>query len=299
MLIQKNTETTPEGKRTVPTRKVDDKDTPYYSVEMGSGSPCELSSKPRKTTVVYICHPTSNNEIMSVKEVTTCEYEVIVLTPTLCANPAYQVKAKPVQGIECMALEGSPRYPISLDNHEKDEIKRKFLVQIPIESNTAPPPKQKDSPHRTIVKPAVDETINTKFLRGIYCLVGGSGWWQYEFCNGRHVIQFHEEYGQPKTLIKLGFWDKQKHLDYFKSKKIKAKSKKHVLHFYSGGDKCDITGKPREAVVKLICKEGTGQQLAIYMMEDEVCKYTVGVESPILCPLIAKADENGLFEKIE
>lgn len=292
----KASETSLDGKRTVPTRRIEEKETPYYSVKMDNGSPCELNSKPRKTTIIYICHPTSNNEILSVKEVTTCDYEVIVLTPTLCANPAYQVKTKPSQSIECLAVEGSPRYPMSLDNHEKDEIKRKFLVQIPLDATALN--QQKDSPHRTIVKPAIDETINTKFLKGVYCLIGGSGWWQYEFCNGRHVIQFHEEYGQPKTLIKLGFWNEQKHHEYFKLKKIKPKTKKYVLHFYSSGDTCDITGKPRQAVVKLICREGSGQQLSIYMTEDEICKYTIGVESPILCPLIEKADENGLFEKV-
>lgn len=281
------------GKRSVPFRKIDNKETPYYSVVMDNGSPCELSDKPRKTTVLYICHPTSSNEIMSVKEVTTCEYEIIVLTPTLCSNPAYMVKANPLQSIHCLALEGSPRYPLSLESHEREEITQKFIINIIPDKQNAPV-----KPDTTVVKPSVDISINNKFLKGEYCLIGGSGWWQYEFCHGRHVLQFHEEYGRPKTLIKLGFWDKDVHLSYMAGKKVKPKGKKHVLHFYSGGEKCDVTGKPREATVKLICKEGTGQQLSIYMTEDEICKYTVGVESPILCPLIATADQNGLFNEL-
>ena len=27
-------------------------------------------------------------------------------------------------------------------------------------------------------------------------LQGGSSWWKYEFCYGRHVMQFHKEVGQ-------------------------------------------------------------------------------------------------------
>jgi len=286
-----------EGKRAVEFRKLDNKETPYYSVVMDGGTECELNQKPRKTTVLYVCHPTSSNEIMSVKEVTTCEYEIIVLTPTLCSNPAYIVKESPTHGIHCHALEGTPRYPQILEDHEKEEIKRKFIINIVPESPEKLTPKQQDE--KTMIKPSNDVSINTKFLKGEYCLIGGSGWWQYEFCHGRHVLQFHEEHGKPKTIIKLGFWNREKHLRHMASKKLKPKGKKHVVHFYSGGDTCDLTGKPREALVKLICKEGTGQQLSIYMTEDEVCKYTVGVESPILCPLIAKSDANGLFDDIE
>ena len=28
-------------------------------------------------------------------------------------------------------------------------------------------------------------------FRGEHCLVGGSGWWKYEFCYGKKVDQFH------------------------------------------------------------------------------------------------------------
>ena len=289
-----------EGKRAVQFRKLDNKDTPYYSVVMGGGTECELNGKPRQTTVLYVCHPTSSNEIMSVKEVTTCEYEIIVLTPTLCANPAYIVKESPTHGIHCHALEGSPRYPQSLEDHEKEEIKRKFIINVVPESPEKGTSPQQQPGMKAVAKPpSNDGSINRKFLKGEYCLIGGSGWWQYEFCHGRHVLQFHEEHGKPKTIIKLGFWNREKHMQHMSAKKLKPKGKRHVVHFYSGGDVCDLTGKPREARVKLICKEGAGQQLSIYMTEDEVCKYTVGVESPILCPLIAKSDANGMFNEVE
>lgn len=30
------------------------------------------------------------------------------------------------------------------------------------------------------------------FLAGVQCLTGGSGWWKYEICFGKEVVQFHE-----------------------------------------------------------------------------------------------------------
>lgn len=37
----------------------------------------------------------------------------------------------------------------------------------------------------------VDREFLDGFLSGRECLPGGSGWWKYEICYGKHVIQFH------------------------------------------------------------------------------------------------------------
>lgn len=69
--------------------------TPYYPVELGNGTPCSLRQNlPRSSTVMYICHPEAKHEILSVAEVTTCEYEVVILTPLLCNHPKYRYSAQ-------------------------------------------------------------------------------------------------------------------------------------------------------------------------------------------------------------
>ena len=37
-----------------------------------------------------VCYPTGKNEIYSLKESSTCEYEVVVLTSVLCNHPDYR-----------------------------------------------------------------------------------------------------------------------------------------------------------------------------------------------------------------
>ncbi|NXR05879.1 ERLEC protein, partial [Semnornis frantzii] len=75
----------------VPTKNIEGQMTPYYPVEMGNGTPCSLRQNlPRSSTVMYICHPEAKHEILSVAEVTTCEYEVVILTPLLCSHPKYR-----------------------------------------------------------------------------------------------------------------------------------------------------------------------------------------------------------------
>ena len=104
---------------------------------------------------------------------------------------------------------------------------------------------------RQPVKPLIDPHVVQEFLLGQHCLYGGSGWWKYEFCYGQKVDQYHEEKGGPhgtkKTVLNLGRFDMAKHkewIDQNPSKKPKPiETRKHVSHFYSGGDICDITGK--------------------------------------------------------
>lgn len=75
----------------VPTKNIEGQLTPYFSVEMGNGTPCVLKQNQARTaSVLYVCHPEAKHEILSVAEVTTCEYEVVVLTPLLCSHPKYR-----------------------------------------------------------------------------------------------------------------------------------------------------------------------------------------------------------------
>merc|ERR1712168_926281 len=65
--------------------------------------------------------------------------------------------------------------------------------------------------------------------------------------------------------------------------------------FYSNGDICDITGEPREVIVRLKCKPGAAN-LALYLLEPKTCSYILGLESQLLCQLLTEVDENGLIQ---
>ncbi|XP_066934361.1 endoplasmic reticulum lectin 1-like [Clytia hemisphaerica] len=280
-----------ENKKKIPTKKIEGQETPYYSMEMTDGTPCDINGEPRKSYVLYVCHLSANNEVISVKEMTTCEYEIIVLSSVLCANPAYIVKKEPINDIQCHALPGHPSRPNSLiEQFNEDSLYRTSSTpRSSSEQKKALPPQE--------TKPSNDESLNKNFLSGDYCLIGGTGWWSYEFCNGKFVQQFHVESSKAKTIIKLGYWNKQNHIKKVEEGVFVPKGKNHVMHYYTGGDICDLTGAPRTALVILTCIKGKGQQLSIYMSEPHPCQYTIGVESPILCPFVEKADKNGLFEQ--
>jgi endoplasmic reticulum lectin 1 len=111
---------------------------------------------------------------------------------------------------------------------------------------------------RQAAEPAVftampdDPTVVRQFLAGEYCLKGGSGWWHFEVCNGQYVKQFHVD-RDGHTNIYLGYWNEEVHKDWYTQKfsTKKKKSSNYVVHYYAGGDICDITQQPRNVQVKL------------------------------------------------
>lgn len=74
-------------------------------------------------------------------------------------------------------------------------------------------------------------------------------------------------------------------------------SRKHVSHFYSNGDICDVTQKPRQLEVKLKCKRSDSPStVSLYLLEPRTCEYVLGIESPLVCDIIHLADNDGLMD---
>ncbi|KAL4641224.1 endoplasmic reticulum lectin 1 [Arapaima gigas] len=302
--------------KSVPTKNIEGQLTPYYSVEMGSGTPCVLKqSQPRSTSVLYVCHPEAKHEILSVAEVTTCEYEVVVLTPLLCSHPKYRFRTSPVNNIFCQPLDGSPLRPqrlTQLDKEQEELIKPPFSEMSPMReevlSTTHKPlavgGQSQIAVGTTHISRLTDEQLIKEFLSGSYCLHGGVGWWKYEFCYGKHVHQYHEDKEHGKNIVVVGSWNPDAHQEWAQKNVARSYTLKDdgvqkvklVSHFYGQGDVCDLTGKPRQVVVKLKCKESDSPHaVTVYMLEPQTCQYILGVESPVICKVLDTADENGLL----
>lgn len=61
---------------------------------------------------------------------------------------------------------------------------------------------------------------------------------------------------------------------------------------------CDKTGQPRQTEVKLKCLENAANpsSVSLYLLEPKYCEYILGVESPLICDILDKADDNGLVQ---
>lgn len=73
-------------------------------MEMSDGTICDLNNEPRVTRVRYICYPHGKNEIYSLKETSTCNYEAIILTSALCMHPAFVPEVNAESMLNCVPL---------------------------------------------------------------------------------------------------------------------------------------------------------------------------------------------------
>ncbi|PBP16129.1 glucosidase II beta subunit-like protein [Diplocarpon rosae] len=75
-------------------------DTRYLVQKMEDGTTCDLTGKPRRVEVQFHCNPHVTDRIGYIKEVTTCSYVMVVYTPRLCSDVAFQppkeTKANPM-----------------------------------------------------------------------------------------------------------------------------------------------------------------------------------------------------------
>jgi endoplasmic reticulum lectin 1 len=160
---------------------------------------------------------------------------------------------------------------------------------------------EEKSSHRSFSSSLDDTTMVESFLAGKTCLTGGSGYWKYEFCYGKYVKQYHVDKYGSKTTIVLGLFDEKNHKDFLvanaeKRPKKPLSQRKQIIHFYSGGSVCDKTGKTRQVEVHLKCLQNaqSASAVSLYLLEPKVCNYVLGVESPLICSVLEKVDEDGL-----
>jgi len=326
LLLEESLKVNP--KPDIPTTKIEGINMPYFVVNYTDGTPCDLTGKPRSSNVLFVCYEDGRHDIYSIKEIYTCEYEIVVLSPLLCEHPAYRPRDLPQTDLHCVPLEGNPLRPRNLLQAEAESLKLRshgtvlggdtstgsVKLKVVSEGHKAVPDSEDveatttepilDTPKVKLnlfpPQPSIDQKLVEDFLNGDYCLHGGSGWWKYEFCYGRKVEQYHEAKDGSKTVILLGEFSTKEHLDWITKhpEKQYKSGKRHVAHYYTGGSICDLTGLPRTVEVKLKCKETSSpSSVALYLLEPHPCQYTLGVETSIVCPLLETADENGLFAK--
>ncbi|KFY78911.1 hypothetical protein V498_09010 [Pseudogymnoascus sp. VKM F-4517 (FW-2822)] len=101
----------------------DNGDNRYLAQKMKSGTLCDLTMRPREIEIQYHCGTTGTDRIAWIKEVTTCSYLMVVHTPRLCSDVAFQPQAqaetheilcKPIigeEGTESSATDSAPQEP--------------------------------------------------------------------------------------------------------------------------------------------------------------------------------------------
>lgn len=107
-------------------KKIDGLNLPFFEVEMVDGTMCDLNNEARVTRVLYVCYAHGKNEIYSLKETSSCNYEIVVLTPNLCLHPKYKIQETKDNAINCVPLENAPKKPKSLLAMEVESMRMRY-----------------------------------------------------------------------------------------------------------------------------------------------------------------------------
>ncbi|KAL7673390.1 hypothetical protein ACOME3_008249 [Neoechinorhynchus agilis] len=135
-----------------------------------------------------------------------------------------------------------------------------------------------------------------------HCVQGDFGFWQFEFCYGYWVRQFHQFAQGATHSIVLGRWNQEKHIDWYKNVNI-ANDPDTIILYYSDGDSCAaIAGHNRNVRVLMRCVKTKSEPVALTgqvttnderiarglrmrLHEPTSCSYVLVMESPAFCLL--------------
>jgi len=299
-----------QGKK-VPRIDYDGVKVPFVYITMNKGTICDLTNKPRVTTVYFVCDKYDKPQLESIEEVQSCEYEAIVSTNLLCDHPDFKEKKENELEINCFPQNDEQQIkPNGIEQYEtkpldlhSDTILQQIHEMVSnskfkIELETL----NKDNTKiRTVDKSKFMDNFEgremtfTSFLKAKHCYMSTfKSYWKYSFCFKKSIKMFHEEGGIKTKTISLGKFDEAKHLNWIDANPKRKKSSTEVNYLFSDGDICHETHKLRFVEVKLKCPEIDTKQFSMTLEEPKLCEYRLTLESGLICKLLQSVDENGL-----
>ncbi|XP_059812097.1 protein OS-9 isoform X2 [Hypanus sabinus] len=143
---------------------------------------------------------------------------------------------------------------------------------------------QQDSENEEQSYTGLDISELLKPMHSAPCLVKVKEWWTYEFCYGQYIKQYHTEDSEVKgDVMYLGFYESEFDWNNETAKASKQhKLKRYHSQTYVNGSKCDLNEKPREAEVRFMCEEGSGDFIA-RVDEPQSCNYMLTVHTTRIC----------------
>lgn len=170
---------------------------------------------------------------------------------------------------------------------------------------------------------ASEEDARLRLLDGV-CLTLPKGWWTYEYCHKRVMLQYHKDAADGKVDPRWSLGDFDVHGRVERARPISAAAGYYTSHFFVGGQRCDETGKGRATEVQFFCcgagakpshslpgtpvtapimptSSSTTAAFVADIEEPALCRYRVKVCVPDLCtsaPAAPRATEPAEADRV-
>ncbi|XP_077430091.1 protein OS-9 isoform X4 [Vanacampus margaritifer] len=179
--------------------------------------------------------------------------------------------------------------PVIMGQTKTDEVmmvsskyKQLYECRLPAQAVRFHQDPVSDSDSQGYTGPDIPDLLSP--MRAPPCLLLTKDWWTYEFCHSQHIRQYHLEDSEIKgDVLFLGYFESE--FDW--SNETAKASKQHRLkrfhsQTYVNGSKCDISGNPREAEVRFVCEDGSGDYIA-RVDEPQSCRYVLTIHTSRTC----------------
>lgn len=109
----------------------------YLVQHLEGGTRCDLTGRNRRIEIEFHCHPQSTDRIGMIKEVTTCSYLMVIYTPRLCNDVAFQPpQQEEVYDIECREILSTPEevedWEAAQEYHLSQRLVDSAVPELPI-----------------------------------------------------------------------------------------------------------------------------------------------------------------------
>lgn len=307
--------------------KVNGEDLPYLPVLYSQGTTCDLTGQPRVTRVLYVCYPTQREHIESITEVSTCKYDVVILTQLICSHPNFRGAKIAPHKIVCTShnkkSDPTPVMHTPLAVAQKAGFHASYAPTVdrvlkPSDSSSVVDltdlytKMERNHGFKVDFSNGRDDEGLNEILSGKSCLdSGGAEYWSYMYCHLNRIVQYHETSTSNRKEVLLGAFNKERHLKYLHDHPSKRPNRfdgkvVQVVHYYSGGMKCGDEPEQnfhREVEVRFRCSskktedelKTSREDIQLSVTEPSMCNYIITLESDRLCKVIQGADYNGMF----
>ncbi|EGO56116.1 hypothetical protein NEUTE1DRAFT_83111 [Neurospora tetrasperma FGSC 2508] len=194
----------------------------------------------------------------------------------------------------------------------------RYLCSIPI---IAPPPALNKTATELAKAEEAREVTRAynkgwELMRGLenQCLHFVSGWWSYQYCYGKSIVQYHavpnpkggpplrdknsQEYILGTSLPPSSHSHKgkqievpnneQKQLSPPPNTELQAKdNQRYLVQRLDGGTICDLTGRPRTIEIQYHCNPALSGDRIGWIKEVTTCAYLMVIHTPRLCADVA------------
>lgn len=186
------------------------------------------------------------------------KYDIVVgeITPRDVDRPTYEVRFPPLGSTQSSDIRFHEKLPTGVSTMRMVTARGQ-----PMRCMLPSPPKA--SPTSTVSEHNRFDDID-KLLSEYenMCFVRPDGWWTFEFCYQRHVIQKHiiprdrDPYpDEDEKLYVLGKLDKELDIERRKNASLVSTRDAPFTQLYVDGTHCDLTNEPRRVLIKYLCTD--------------------------------------------